>query len=69
MRYAWRTLLVLAAFFGVGYFVMHLVVTHSVQMGAPDSEIRLAGLMAGLFSGGAAACIVGIAVVLSRRQT
>ena len=66
MRYAWKTLLVVAVFLGVGYAVMRLVITHAVQMGTPDSELRLAAAMAGLFAGGAAACIVGIALVWTR---
>ncbi len=67
MRYAWRTLLILAVFLGVGYAVMHVVITHTVQMATPDPEIRLAAGMAGLFCGGAAACIVAIATVWGRR--
>ena len=69
MRYAWRTLLIVAVFLGVGYGVMHLVISHAVQMAAPESEIRLAGGMAGLFSGGAAACLVAIATLWGRPQT
>jgi hypothetical protein len=66
MRYAWRSLLVLAVFLGVGYAVMHLVIAHSVQRSTPLPELRLAGAMAGLFAGGAAACVVGIALVWRR---
>lgn len=67
MRHAWRTILVLAVFVVVGWSVMHLVIEHSVQMGTPDSEVRLAGGMAGLFAGGAAACLAAIATLVGRR--
>ena len=67
MRHAWRTVAVLAAFVVVGYVVMHLGITHAVQMGTPDPELRLAGGMAGLFAGGAAACLVGIATLVGKR--
>ena len=70
MRYAWRAVLVLGVFLGVGFtvmhLVMHLVIAHSVDVGTPATEIRLAGAMAGLFAGGAAACLAGIATMWGR---
>ncbi len=67
MRYAWRSLLVLVVFLVVGFFVMEGVLAHTVQMGTPEPELRLAAAMAGLFAGGAAACIVGIITLRWRR--
>lgn len=57
----------LLTFFGVGYLVMHFVIGQSVQMSASDPERRLAGMMAGLFAGGAAACLVGIITLAGKR--
>lgn len=67
MRFAGRVLLVLAVFLGVGYAAMRLVLAHSAGSLAPVSEVRLAAEMAGLFSGGAAACLVGIVLLWGRK--
>ena len=67
MRYAWRSLLIVAVFLGVGYAVMHIVLSFSLDTGTPASELRLAAGMAGLFAGGAAACLVAIATLWTRR--
>jgi len=60
----WRALVVVAVFVGVGLATADGVVKHAVNAGAAESQVRLAGAMAGLFAGGAAAVLVGIAMVL-----
>ena len=50
-----------------GYATMHAVVAHAVARGTPEYEVRLAGAMAGLFVGGIAACVAGLAMVLVSR--
>jgi len=64
MRMVWRALVVVAVFVGVGLATADGVVKHAVNAGAAESQVRLAGAMAGLFAGGAAAVLVGIAMVL-----
>jgi len=65
MRYAWRAILLVVVFVGVGLATADGVVRHAVNAGAAESQIRLAGAMAGLFAGGAAAVVVGIAMALA----
>jgi len=65
MRVALRTLIVVAVFVGVGLATANGVVKHAVNAGAAESQVRLAGAMAGLFAGGAAAVLVGIAMALA----
>lgn len=67
MRIVWRALLVLLTFVGVGYGVMHLLIARGVARGAPEYSVRMGGALGGLFSGGAAAVLVGIALLLSGR--
>ena len=69
MRFAWRAAVLLLVFVGVGWATGEAVVRHAVNAGAAESQIQLAGAMAGLFAGGAAAVLVGIgmAVVRGRR--
>jgi hypothetical protein len=64
MRMVWRALVVVAVFVGVGLATADGVVKHAVNAGAAESQVRLAGAMAGLFAGGAAAVLVGIAMAL-----
>jgi hypothetical protein len=65
MRVALRTLVLVAVFVGVGWLTARAVMDHAASRGAMQPEVRLAGEMAGLFAGGAAALIVGIAMVWS----
>jgi hypothetical protein len=64
MRIVWRALVVVAVFVGVGLTTANAVVKHAVNAGNAESQVRLAGAMAGLFAGGAAAVLVGIAMML-----
>ena len=64
MRMVWRALVVVAVCVGVGLATADGVVKHAVNAGAAESQVRLAGAMAGLFAGGAAAVVVGIAMAL-----
>lgn len=67
MRFIWRGIVVLAVFICVALAVSHTVMTHEiVRAGTPYAEVRLASWMAGLFAGGAAAVVVGIAVLIRR---
>lgn len=67
MRVAWRAAVVLAVFVGVGLAASHVVMLHELaKPGAPFAEVRLVSWMAGLFAGGLAAVLVGIAVLLKR---
>jgi len=65
MRLVLRTLIVVAVFVGVGLATANGVVKHAVNAGAAESQVRLAGAMAGLFAGGAAAVLAGIAMALA----
>jgi hypothetical protein len=40
---------------------------HHAAVGTPVAEVRLSAAMAGLFAGGAAAVVVGIALVWRRQ--
>lgn len=64
MRVALRVVVFVAVFVGVGLATAHGVVRHAVNAGAAESQIRLAGAMAGLFAGGAAAVVVGIGMAV-----
>ena len=67
MRVAWRAAVVLAVFVGVGLAASHVVMVHELaKQGAPLAEVRLVSWMAGLFAGGLAAVLVGIALVWKR---
>lgn len=68
MRVLWRALLILATFLGVGYATMHLLVARAVARGTPEYSVRLGGAMGGLFVGGAAACVMGLVLLLSSRR-
>ncbi len=69
MRVALRTLVLLAVFAGVGWLTARGVMRHVASGGAMQPEVRLAGAMAGLFAGGAATVIAGIAMVWIRRKS
>ena len=66
MRVAVRVLVLVAVFAGVGWLTARAVMDHAASKGAMQPEVRLAGEMAGLFAGGAATLVVGIALVWSR---
>jgi hypothetical protein len=66
MRVATRVLAVVAAFAGVGWLTASGVMHHAA-VGTPVAEVRLSAAMAGLFAGGAAAVVVGIALVWRRQ--
>ena len=68
MKSAWKVVVVLAAFVGVGWLTTRLVIEHAVAAGAYEPEVRLAGMMAGLFAGGAAATLTILAVVWKRKD-
>jgi hypothetical protein len=67
--FLWRAILVLAVFVGVGYAVDHAVKQHSRHAGTPESQVRLSAAMAGLFTGGAAASAVLLAVAFSKQRS
>ena len=48
MRIVWRALVVVAVFVGVGLTTANAVVKHAVNAGNAESQVRLAGAMAGL---------------------
>jgi hypothetical protein len=66
MRVALRTLLLVGVFAGVGWLTARAVMNHTESKGAMQPEVRLSGAMAGLFAGGAATLVAGIAMVWSR---
>lgn len=72
MRVALRVLVLLLVFAGVGWMaaggVMRHAARHAARGGAPEPEVRLAAEMAGLFAGGAAALVMGIAMVWMRNK-
>ena len=68
MAFAWRAAIVLLVFIGVGFATAKIVVTHAVNAGAAESQVHLAGAMAGLFAGGLAALLAGIALALSQSR-
>jgi hypothetical protein len=69
MKLALRALLLLAVFACVGLFTYQAVLTHSAQQaGAYLPATRLAAMMAGLFAGGAATVLTGIALALTARR-
>jgi hypothetical protein len=66
MRVAVRTLVLVAVFAGVDWLTARGVMNHTASKGAMQPEVRLSGAMAGLFAGGAATLVAGIAMVWSR---
>ncbi|MGA8937623.1 MAG: hypothetical protein WB439_00510 [Acidobacteriaceae bacterium] len=69
MRVAVRTLVLLGVFVGVGWLTARAVMDHVAKRGAMQPEVRLSGAMAGLFAGGAATMVVGIAMVWTRGKS
>ena len=69
MRLWLRVLVVVAVFAAVGWGTAHVVIARAVARGTPEYEVRLAGAMAGLFVGGAAAVIVLLASLLGARRS
>jgi hypothetical protein len=69
MRVVVRTFVLLVVFAGVGWLTARGVMNHVASRGAMQPEVRLAGAMAGLFAGGAATVIAGIAMVWGRRKS
>jgi hypothetical protein len=69
MRVALRALVLVVIFAGVGWLTARGVMDHVAKKGAMEPEVRLAGAMAGLFAGGAATLVVGIAMVWSRGKS
>jgi hypothetical protein len=67
MKVALRVASLLVAFAGVGWVTAHAVMAHAASGGPMHPEVRLAGMMAGLFAGGAAVVVVGIAMVWLRK--
>ena len=66
MRVALRALVLMAVFVGVGWMTARAVMNHVASAGAMQPEVRLSGAMAGLFAGGAAVVLVGIAMARRR---
>ena len=66
MRVALRVVVLVGVFAGVGWLTARGVMSHVESKGAMQPEVRLSGAMAGLFAGGAATLVVGIAMAWSR---
>jgi hypothetical protein len=67
MRLVLRAAIVLAVFVVIALTISHAVMAHELASGdTPVAEVRLASWMAGLFGGGLAAAVVGIALVVKR---
>ena len=66
MRLGLRILVLVGIFAGVGWWTARGVMGHVAGRGAMQPEVRLSGAMAGLFAGGAATLIAGIAMVWTR---
>ena len=69
MRWLWRVVLVVGVFAGVGYGAMRLLIAHAVARGAPEYSVRLGAAMGGLFVGGVAAVLVGIALLVGGKRS
>jgi hypothetical protein len=69
MRVALRVVVVIAVFVGVAWGTARAVAHHAAG-GTPVAQVQLSSAMAGLFAGGAAAVVVGIALLwqASRRR-
>jgi hypothetical protein len=67
MRVVLRAAVVLGVFVVVAFTISHAVMAHQLAEGdTPFAEVRLASWMAGLFGGGLAAVVVGIALIVKR---
>jgi hypothetical protein len=65
MKLALRVLLLLTVFLIAGLFTAHAVMHHA-SAATPVAEVRLSAAMAGLFAGGAATVVAGIALLWRR---
>ncbi len=68
LRLLGRILLVLLIFLGVGLWTGHVLIVHATAGGTPEYKVRLAGAMGGLFAGGTAATVAGVALLLSKTR-
>jgi hypothetical protein len=68
MKNSLRALIILFVFCLTAWYTSRLVTTHTEESNTPASQLRLAGAMAGLFAGGAAAMFVGIVFISVRRD-
>ncbi len=68
MKNSMRVFIFLAVFCSVGYYTNKLVTSHTEESAVPAQQIHLAGAMAGLFAGGAAAMFVSILLLAVRRD-
>ncbi len=67
MRLVFRAAVVLGVFVVVAFTISHAVMAHELANGdTPFAQVKLASWMAGLFGGGLAAVVVGIALVIKR---
>ncbi len=66
MRFVGRVISLLAVFIVIGWLTARAV-RHHAAAATPVAEVRLSAAMAGLFAGGAAAVVVGIALVWRRQ--
>ena len=66
LRLLGRIVLLLALFLGVGCWTAHALIAHAVAAGTPEYKVRLAGAMGGLFAGGGATMIAGLALLLEK---
>jgi hypothetical protein len=69
MRVIMRVMVLVGVFAGVGWLTARAVMGHVESKGAMQPEVRLSGAMAGLFAGGAATLVAGIAMVWSRGKS
>jgi hypothetical protein len=69
MKLALRVLMLLTVFAGISLFTYRAVLAHAAQnAGVYLPETRLAAMMAGLFAGGAATVLTGIALAVGGRR-
>lgn len=68
MRLAWRLAVAGAVFVGVGFLTAKAVLAHAVAGGAMAAQVKLGAWMAGLFAGGIAGVLVGLALLLSGKR-
>lgn len=62
-----RAAVVLAVFVCVAVLISHSLMAHELADGdTPVAQVRLASWMAGLFAGGVAAVVAGIAMIIRR---
>jgi hypothetical protein len=66
MRLVWRAVMVVAIFVAVGLLTTHVVMAGVHPGSEAEAEVRLTAWMAGLFAGGAAALLAGLAVLRRR---